>query len=71
MFVAIRVREGNGVAVAFLLFLVVEGFGVSEDDVRALAAGDGEFGIGGGEGFAVEQKMNMIGIDLEKAVARS
>ena len=45
------------VTVAFVMVLVVEGFGVGENDLRALAAGDGELRIGGGEGFAVEEQM--------------
>ena len=43
------------VAVAFVLVLVVERFGVGEADLRALSAGDGEARIGGGEGLAVEE----------------
>ena len=47
-------RSAPFVAVAFVFFIVVEGFGVGEDDAGAFAAGDGKFGVGGGEGFAVE-----------------
>ena len=47
------------VAVAFVLVLVVEGFGVGEANLCAFAAGDGELGVGGGEGFAVEQQVDM------------
>jgi hypothetical protein len=46
---------GDFVAVAFVLVFVVEGFGVGEDDFGAFAAGDGELGIGGGQGLAVER----------------
>ena len=42
-----------------MAFLVVEGFGVREDDVRALAAGDGELRVGGGEGFAIEENVDV------------
>ncbi len=47
------------VAVAFVPVLVVEGLGVGELDVCALAAGDGEERIGGGEGLAVEKDMDV------------
>jgi hypothetical protein len=61
MFAAVRqeaVGEAEGFAVAYLvpialmLVLVVEGFGVGESDLRALAAGDGQLRIGRGQGLA-------------------
>ncbi len=60
---AVGEAEGHAVAdlvaVAFVLVLVVEGFRVGEEDVRAFAAGDGELRVGGGEGFAVEEDVNV------------
>jgi hypothetical protein len=54
-----------------VLFVVVEGFGIGDDNVRAFAAGDDEFRVGGGEGFAIEQKTNMvIGVDLENGCGK-
>ena len=47
------------VAVALVLILVVESFGVGKADVTALAAGDGELRVGGGERLAVEQDMDV------------
>src|ERR1035437_7877950 len=47
------------VAVALVLVLVVESFCVGEVDVRALAAGDSEKRIGGGEGLAVEENVDV------------
>jgi hypothetical protein len=49
----------HGVAVSLVLVFVVEGFGVGEADFCALAAGDGEQRIGGGEGLAVEEDMDV------------
>ena len=39
--------------------LVVEGFGVGEANLCALAAGDGELRVSSCKGFAIEQQMNM------------
>ena len=66
MFDALCVGVFQGVAIGFLLFVVVKGFGVGDADLRAIAAGDGEAWIGGGEGFAVKEQMNVVsGIYLE------
>ncbi len=51
----------DGVAVAFMALFVIESFGISENDMRAFAAGDGELGVSGGEGFAIEQNMDVTG----------
>src|ERR1035437_10548407 len=60
---AVIKTEGNaiadGIAVALVLVLVVERFRVGEADACALAAGDGELGVGGGEGFAVEGQVEV------------
>ena len=50
---------GEGVAVGFVLLVVVERFGVGEDDFGAFSAGDGEGGVGGGEGSAVEEDVDV------------
>ncbi len=50
---------GKGIAVTFVFFVVVEGFGVGEDDAGTFAAGDGKFGVGGGEGFAIECQVDV------------
>ncbi len=47
------------IAVALLPGLVVKRLGIGEDDARALAAGYGEQRIGGGEGLAVKEEMNV------------
>ncbi len=59
MLYAVGANVGDGVAVAFVLFVVVEGFRVSKPDVCAFAAGDGEDGVGGGEGLAVEEDVEV------------
>ncbi len=58
------------IAITFVLVLVVEGFGVGEDDARAFTAGDDEFGVGGGEGFAVEQQVSMTSWPEESMAAQ-
>src|ERR1035438_10377745 len=47
------------VAVAFMAGLVVQCLGEGEADMRAFAAGDGELSVGGGEGFAVKENMDV------------
>src|SRR6185437_3722206 len=59
MFGSVGVGVVDGVTVAFVFFVVVEGFGVGEDDAGAFAAGDGEFGIRGGKSFAVECQVDV------------
>ncbi len=56
---------GDFVAITFVAVFVVEGFGVGEGDPGTFAAGDGELRIGGGEGFAVEEDVDVVdaGID--------
>jgi len=50
---------GDLVAVALVLFLIIEGFGVGENDFGAFSAGDGELRVGGGQGFAVEEDVDV------------
>ena len=50
---------GDFVAVALVEIFVVERFRISEFDLRAFAAGDGELWVGGGEGLAVEQDVDV------------
>ena len=59
VFYAIGVGVVDCVAIAFVLLVVVKGFGISEDDVSALAAGDDEFGVGSGEGFAINRQADV------------
>ena len=48
------VTKGCGIAITFVQLVIVEGFGVRELNLCAFSAGDGEYGVGSGEGFAIE-----------------
>ena len=50
---------GYFVAIPLVMVLVEEGFRVSQPDARALATGDGQLRIGGGQRFAVEKNMDV------------
>ena len=47
------------VTIAFMQIFVVKSLGVGEDDARAFAAGDGQTRIGGGEGLAIEEHVDV------------
>ena len=60
---AVADAEGRAVAyfvaIALVFVFVVERLRVGEPDLRALAAGDGEQRIGGGEGLAIEKNVDV------------